>query len=169
MERIIAILEKIDRQGMDKVIEYLRASNYATAYGGSHHTYEGGLVDHSFEVYERMMERREDLPEESVAICAFLHDLGKTECAGFACRGHHPRRAVSILSKCGFSLTPAEKLAIAQHHSKSKAYFSHPLRYCLSSSDMCSTGKWKTEHPDPNESLYSRIKNAALYAFSKKL
>jgi hypothetical protein len=167
MKRAIAILEKVNRPGMDKVIEYMQKSNYATAQGGSHHTYRGGLVDHSLEVYNLMMERRGEISEESIAICAFLHDLDKTHLAGYNFRGHHPQRAMLILGKCGLYLNDDEQLAIAQHHSPNLTYFTHPLRHCLSSSDMSSTGKWKEEHTSPNKSHMRRFRDGALYKFSK--
>jgi hypothetical protein len=166
MERIVAILEKINRTGMVQVIEYMRKSNYAIARCNSHHTYKGGLVDHSLEVYNLMMERRGNIPEESIAICAFLHDLGKTHLAGYNFRGHHPQRAMLILGKCGLYLNDDEQLAIAQHHSPNLTYFTHPLRHCLSSSDMSSTGKWKEEHTSPNKSHMRRFRDGALYKFS---
>jgi hypothetical protein len=167
MERIVAILEKINRTGMVQVIEYMRKSNYAIARCNSHHTYKGGLVDHSLEVYNLMMERRGNIPEESIAICAFLHDLGKTHLAGYNFRGHHPQRAMLILGMCGLYLNDDEQLAIAQHHSPNLTYFTHPLRHCLSSSDMSSTGKWKEEHTSPNKSHMRRFRDGALYKFSK--
>ena len=170
MDRIIAILEKIDRPGMKQVIEYMRKSNYARAFGGSHHKYRGGLVDHALEVYQLMMERRGDLPEDSVAICAFFHDLGKSRCAGYQFEKDqdHPIRSVVILDRCGFQLTNDERLTIEQHHSNWRGYFAHPLRHCLSSSDMTSTGNWKMEHTKAGESPFHRLKNALLLEFSKK-
>ena len=167
MESIITILKDIKRPGMDNVIEYMRASNFATASCYSHHTYKGGLVDHSLEVYDLMMKRRGNLNKESVAVCAFFHDLGKTKKAGMKISGHHPKRSVDILKMCDFQLTDAERVAILQHHKVNCSYFTHPLRHCLSSSDMSSTGKWKMEHPKPNKSDIRHIKNAVLYAFSK--
>ncbi len=149
MERIIAILEKIDRPGMDKVIEYMRASNYATARCNSHHIHPGGLVEHSLEVYNFMMEHRSGISEESCAICAFFHDLGKTRCEGHSYEGHHPRRALAILRRCGLQLTPDEKTAIGQHHSKRFIYLIHPMRVCLSLGDMDSTRRWKSANPRP--------------------
>ena len=167
MERIIAILEKINRPGMDRVIEYMRNSNYATARCKSHHTYKGGLVDHSLEVYNLMMERRGKISEESIAICAFLHDLDKSYLAGYNFRAHHPKGSLLILEKCGLYLNDDEKLAIGQHHMKNLGYFTHPLRHCLSNSDMSSTGKWKAENPSPNSSPLRQLRNALLYQFSK--
>lgn len=170
MDRIIAILEKIDRPGMAQVIEYMRKSNYARVYGGSHHKYRGGLVDHSLEVYQLMMERRGELPEDSVAICAFFHDLGKSRCAGYQFEEgqDHPIRSVVILDRCGFQLTDDERFSIENHGKFDGGYFTHPLRHCLSSSDMTSTGNWKMEHPKAGESPFRRLKNALLLEFSKK-
>lgn len=165
MERVIKILQSIDRKGMDSVIDYLRQSNYATARGGSHHTYKGGLVDHSLEVYNLMLERRGTIAEESVAICALLHDLGKTRCADHHPRGKHPARAIAILKRCGLSLTADEHNAILHHHTISRDYLTNPLRHCLSSSDMTSTGKWKLAHPATNP--LKQLKNSLLYTFSK--
>lgn len=167
MERVVAVLKKINRPGMDKVIDYMLKSNYATARCNSHHTYKGGLLDHSFEVYNLMMERRGGIPEESIAICAFLHDLGKSHLAGYNFRGHHTKRAILILEACGLHLNDDEKFAIEQHHSTNFTYFTHPLRHCLSSSDMSSTGKWKEENSVPNKSPLRRFRNSLLYEFSK--
>lgn len=149
MERIIAILEKIDRPGMANVIEYMRKSNYATARCNSHHIHKGGLVEHSLEVYNFMMEHRSGISEESCAICAFFHDLGKTRCEGHSYDGHHPRRSLAILRRCGLQLTPDEKTAIGQHHSKRFIYLIHPMRVCLSLGDMDSTRRWKSANPRP--------------------
>ena len=167
MERIVTILEKTNLPGMEQVIEYMRKSNYAIARCNSHHTYKGGLVDHSLEVYNLMMERRGNMSEESIAICAFLHDLGKTYLAGYDFRGHHPQRAMLILEKCGLRLNDDEKLAILEHHSMNLTYFTHPLRHCLSSSDMRSTGKWKEENASPKKSHLRRLSDGVLYQFSK--
>ena len=147
MERIIAILEKIDRPGMANVIEYMRKSNYATARCNSHHIHKGGLVEHSLEVYNFMMAHPCNFSKDSIAICAFFHDLGKTRCEGIQYEGHHPRRSLAILRRCGLQLTPDEKTAIGQHHSKRFIYLIHPMRVCLSLGDMDSTGKWKSANP----------------------
>ena len=167
MERIITILNGVKRQGIDQVIEFMRTSNYATASCYEHHKYEGGLVDHSLEVYDLMMERRGTLSEGSVAVCAFFHDLGKSEKKGLRLRGHHPKRSVAILDMCGFQLTDMERFAILHHHKKDGSYITHPLRHCLSSSDMTSTGRWKLAHPSSKEPALQQVSDAILYMFSK--
>lgn len=167
MKIVIELVESLNREGRDKVIEYLRESNFSTAQCYKHHKYRGGLLDHTLEVYELMMKRRGNLPIESVIVCALFHDLGKTTCKGYTIRkkGHY-NRSLAILDKCGFQLTDSERSAIANHHAVDGMSKSNPLRYCLSKSDMTSTGKWKTQNHDSNTKLTRRIKDYLLYHYS---
>jgi len=81
----------ITRPGADKMLEFLNQSDFFTApastrYHGSH---EGGLVLHSVNVYRCLVDYLErervkgvykmDYSEESVAICALLHDICKVD------------------------------------------------------------------------------------------
>lgn len=86
--------EKITREGADKLLEYLcgKSSDFFTAPASQrfHGAYEGGLVEHSVNVYrcldaylarERVRETYGmDYPEESIAISALLHDICKINC-----------------------------------------------------------------------------------------
>ncbi len=91
-ERFIDIYRKnITREGADKLLEYLtsEASDFFTAPASTryHGSYEGGLVEHSLNVYECLCDQlsRKRMKElygisyspESVAIAALLHDLCK--------------------------------------------------------------------------------------------
>ncbi len=91
-ERFIEIYNKyITREGADKLLEYLLspASDFFTAPASSrfHSSYEGGLVDHSINVYECLdsyikSDRYKkafgfEYTDESIAIVALLHDLCK--------------------------------------------------------------------------------------------
>ncbi len=91
-ERFLEIYNKyITREGADKLLEYLLspASDFFTAPASArfHSSYEGGLVEHSVNVYEclrsyLMSERVKqnfgfEYSEESIAIAALLHDLCK--------------------------------------------------------------------------------------------
>lgn len=167
MNRIIDILKTLDRPGIDRVIEFMQESDYAKASCYNHHKYQGGLVDHSIEVYDLMMSRRGKLPVQSIIVCAFFHDLGKAQKRGMNLRGSHEQKSIKILDSCGFALTQEERSAIINHHKKSSDYLTSPLRHCLSSSDMSSTGKWILEHPDPNENVSKRMTNSLLYLLSK--
>lgn len=167
MDRIINILKTLDRPGTDQVIRFMRESSYPKARCYNHHKYPGGLIDHSLEVYELMMERKGTLPESSIIVCALFHDLGKASKRGMNIKGGHEEKSIKILESCGFMLTPEEHHAIINHHKKSKDYLTHPLRHCLSSSDMSSSGKWKIENPNPDDSVMKRISDNLLYLFSK--
>ena len=88
-ERFIEIFKsKITRDGADKLLDYLLASDFFTAPASArfHSSYEGGLLDHSLNVYDclvsylntdRAREFGFNYSEESVAIVSLLHDLCK--------------------------------------------------------------------------------------------
>ena len=81
--------EKITREGSDKLLEYLTSDkcDFFTAPASSryHGAYEGGLLEHSLNVYEcltQIVPRLHEkygftFPDESLAIAALLHDLCK--------------------------------------------------------------------------------------------
>lgn len=94
-EEFISIYkENIRREGADKLLEYLTssASDFFDAPASTrfHGAYQGGLVEHSVNVYhclkaylERPRVREEYglmVNSESVAIAALLHDLCKVNC-----------------------------------------------------------------------------------------
>ena len=91
-ERYIEIFKsKIKRDGADKLLEYLcsSGSDFFTAPASTrfHGNYEGGLVEHSLNVYDCLcdiMKRPRikemygiEYSEESIAIAALLHDICK--------------------------------------------------------------------------------------------
>lgn len=143
MRRIIELLKSTNRPGVNNLINYLNASNFATASCYSHHKYRGGLVDHSLEVYEGIKSLNLDIPEESIIIIALLHDLGKSRLRGWHFDGHHPARAIAILERCGFELTEDEAFAIRYHHRKSGDAFTHTHRRAVTKADMASAAAWK--------------------------
>lgn len=81
---------KIEREGIDKLMEFVEKSDFYTAPSSTrfHGSYEGGLLQHSLNVFERLMvkkdcepfwkERLANVSEESIAITALFHDLCKT-------------------------------------------------------------------------------------------
>ena len=81
--------EKIMREGSDKLLEFLEKSDFFTAPASTryHGAYEGGLLRHSLNVYEclveylardRVKQKYElNVSEESAAIVALLHDICK--------------------------------------------------------------------------------------------
>lgn len=90
-EKFIDIYEKyIKRDGAKDLLEYLKKSDFFLAPASTqfHSAYEGGLCEHSINVYNRFLnaiknEYGEDyLTEEhmeTIAICGLLHDICKID------------------------------------------------------------------------------------------
>ena len=88
-ERFLEIYnEKITREGADKLLDFLlNGSDFFTAPASTryHGAYEGGLVEHSLNVYDCLADMVERLHErygieysdESIAIAGLLHDICK--------------------------------------------------------------------------------------------
>ena len=89
-ERFIELLRSTGRQGIEEVINYLEESGFflAPASTGHHLSFEGGLMEHSMNVYDMAIAMREPivtmkqeieekLPEQSIIISALLHDICK--------------------------------------------------------------------------------------------
>ncbi len=84
----------IKREGADKLLEYMlsKSSDFFTAPASTrfHGAYEGGLTEHSLNVYDCLKDylSRErvkniyglDYDEETIAISALLHDICKINC-----------------------------------------------------------------------------------------
>lgn len=82
--------EKIKRDGASELRKYLLSSDFFTAPASSryHCAYEGGLCEHCLNVYDRLLDNvkkeygetwQEIVSEETIAICALLHDLCKID------------------------------------------------------------------------------------------
>lgn len=86
-DKIISLLRDIHRDGanIEGLINKLETSDffYAPASTKYHNCFAGGLADHSLNVYynlKRMIKNKgleEQIPEESIIICAILHDFSK--------------------------------------------------------------------------------------------
>lgn len=77
----------ITRDGIDELLEYLETETdffYAPCSTRYHLSVEGGLVEHSlnvFDIFNALCARfRPDFPDESRAICALFHDICKYHC-----------------------------------------------------------------------------------------
>lgn len=82
--------ENVKREGADKLLDYLCSSDFfcAPASAKFHLSREGGLAEHSINVYKRLLKYvvceygenyREKISDESIAICGLLHDLCKID------------------------------------------------------------------------------------------
>ena len=153
-EKFTEILSSTGRKGMDAVIAKLDESGFFDAPASSrfHLSCKGGLMEHSMNIYEaalfvreqiiqRRPELEEQLPLDSVAICALLHDTCKTDIykEGILSRKNadgywekyvgyqvdyntglplgHGEKSVILLLSWGLELKPEEMLAIRWHMS----------------------------------------------------
>ena len=87
-ERFLQIFqEKITREGADKLLEFLQKSDFFTAPASTryHGAYEGGLLEHSLNVYDCLVDlcyRAKDrygleYSDETIAIVGLFHDICK--------------------------------------------------------------------------------------------
>jgi hypothetical protein len=94
--RFEAELSKVERPGMDKLLDYIRKSDFYTAPASTkyHLACEGGLLQHSLNVldalrgllswrdgaweYQAAGATVDTIPDDSVIIMALLHDICKT-------------------------------------------------------------------------------------------
>ena len=89
-ERFLQVYqEKITREGADRLLEFLCKSDFFTAPASTryHGAHEGGLVEHSLNVYDCLVDilarpRMKELykieySDESIAIAGLLHDICK--------------------------------------------------------------------------------------------
>lgn len=91
-DKFVGLLEETNRPGIGKVLEGLEAVGFYKAPASSrfHCAYEGGLLEHSMNVYRQANVLREaeiairqdmekHLPQESIVIAALLHDVCKSD------------------------------------------------------------------------------------------
>ena len=146
--KVLDLLSEINRPGIDSVIEFIKTSNYlTTAQCHGHHRREHGLMMHSLEVLDTMLNGNIlGFPRERLIVVALFHDLGKATLNGRKIgRGMHPARSIAILKKCRFALTPQESSAIYSHHPgsdprKLAPALANPLQVLLHAGDCRSTG-----------------------------
>lgn len=82
--KIAGLLLSTKRQGMEELLEDMEQGGFfdAPCSGGNHLAVEGGLAEHSLNVYEQMKALaatlyRDKLADEEIIIVSILHDLGK--------------------------------------------------------------------------------------------
>ena len=86
--RFEELLASADRAGIDKLLGYIRKTDFYRAPASTrfHLACEGGLLQHSLNVYDCLIAKKEspvwkpilaEIPDESLIIMALLHDLCK--------------------------------------------------------------------------------------------
>lgn len=83
-ERFLGLCSQVKREGMDKLLEWLQATDFFEAPASTrfHGAYKGGLLRHSLNVYDEFVRLLAAYPEvkapgESIIIAALFHDLCK--------------------------------------------------------------------------------------------
>ena len=84
-EQFITLLKSVNREGMDKLLDFIEKSDFYTAPASTrfHGSYEGGLLEHSLKVYEISVDKVKhsikpiEVSEDTIKIVALLHDLCK--------------------------------------------------------------------------------------------
>jgi hypothetical protein len=87
-ERFEKLLSSVQREGMDKLLDFIRKSDFYTAPASTrfHGAKEGGLLEHSLNVYTCLQSKAcnpvweylEEIDKDTLIIIALLHDLCKT-------------------------------------------------------------------------------------------
>jgi hypothetical protein len=81
--KVIDLLNSVERKGIDRVIKFLQESDFFIAPASTkyHGNYDGGLAEHSLNVYELFKEKNEKfdlgLSIDSIIIVTLLHDICK--------------------------------------------------------------------------------------------
>lgn len=83
------LLNSVNRDGIDQLLSYIRTSDFYKAPASTrfHSCHKGGLLEHSLNVYECLMAKKDstvwksvldEYPNETLIIVSLLHDLCKT-------------------------------------------------------------------------------------------
>ena len=87
--RFEALMAQVDREGIPALMEYIRKSDFYTAPASTkfHLSCEGGLLQHSLNVYDCLQAKKEsgtwgrileEAGADALILCPLLHDLCKT-------------------------------------------------------------------------------------------
>lgn len=88
IERFEQLLRSTNREGIDDLIAFIQKSDFYTAPASTkyHSCHEGGLLEHSLNVYDRLVAKLNDevwkskltVETDTIIIVSLLHDLCKT-------------------------------------------------------------------------------------------
>lgn len=82
-KEFISIAKTITREGVDSLLDWLETTDFYTAPASYkyHSSFEGGLCQHSLNVYRNMIKLKEQfcpqIPDETCKIVALFHDVAK--------------------------------------------------------------------------------------------
>lgn len=88
IEKFENLLQSVNREGINILLTFIRKSDFYTAPASTryHSCHEGGLLEHTLNVYDRLMNKCKDtlwqgntiIKNENIVISALLHDICKT-------------------------------------------------------------------------------------------
>lgn len=88
IERFETLLRETNRDGIEKLISFIKDSDFYTAPASTryHSCHDGGLLEHTLNVYDCLIKKVDDklwrdnaeFSKENIIIAALLHDLCKT-------------------------------------------------------------------------------------------
>ena len=89
IEKFEQLLTSVKRDGIDKLLAYIRKSDFYRAPASTrfHSCHEGGLLEHTLNVYDCLIAKKnnpvwkqvlEEIGDESLILVALLHDICKT-------------------------------------------------------------------------------------------
>ena len=169
-QEFIHLLSFVERDGVQKLLEWLESTDFYTAPASTkyHGAYAGGLLEHSLNVFRRLVKRCPAADMDTLTIAALLHDVckihlyEKTE-DGYRHNeqfpiGHGEKSVILILRH--MPLTDEEITAISWHmgafdsragagRSLSQAWEKCPLALHLHLADMEAT--WFDEKRGPQK------------------
>lgn len=90
IRRFETLLGSVQREGIPKLIKYIRSTDFYKAPASTHFhlACEGGLLQHSLNVYDRLSAKKdspfwgpllEEVPDDSLIVIGLLHDLCKAD------------------------------------------------------------------------------------------
>ena len=84
-EKFLSLLRTVKRDGIENLISWLETTDFFEAPASTrfHESFEGGLLQHSLNVYYSLYRLNQDLDlnlnDESIIVSALLHDLCKAD------------------------------------------------------------------------------------------
>ena len=89
IEKFEQLLTSVKRDGIDKLLAYIRKSDFYRAPASTrfHSCHEGGLLEHTLNVYECLIRKKDnptwreilgDIGDDSLILVSLLHDICKT-------------------------------------------------------------------------------------------
>ena len=168
-QEFIHLLSFVERDGVQSLLEWLESTDFYTAPASTkyHGAYAGGLLEHSLNVYYRLVRRNTGINIDTLTIAALLHDVckihlyEKQDGGGYRHNeqfpiGHGEKSVILILRH--MQLTDEEITAISWHmgafdsragagRSLSSAWEKCPLALHLHLADMEAT--WFDEGRGP--------------------